>query len=205
MTDGFVDRQTGTRQRRSVATRERILEATFKALYEVGYARTTTSEVCRRADVSRGTLLHHFATTAELVTAAAEYIFARRLTEFQQHFAATGGDDRAGDAVELLWQILSGETYYAWLELVVAGRTDARLREHVREVAQRFGADVQRVYVALFPDADMERLEHRLAPSFAFAALNGLAIDRIYADDAHVREVVDGLKTLARIVEGSDD
>lgn len=186
-------------------TRGRILQAAFDALYEVGYARTTTSEVCRRAGVSRGTVLYHFPNTAELVTAAADYVFDRRLAEFRDAFAQRADSDRAGTAIELLWSTISGPTFYAWLELLVAARTDTTLRTRVREVIRRFSTGVEQTYAAMYPDVDMTRPANRLAPAFVFATLNGLALDRIHGTDADSDEVLAALKVLGRFLEQNNE
>lgn len=192
-----------SRQRdKSAATRQRILDATFDALYAVGYARTTTSEVCRRAGVARGTLLHHFSSTAELVTAAAEDIFLRRLGAYREGFAALPEDGpRGGRALALLWQILSGPTYYAWLEIVVASRTDPELREHVHGVMERFGSAVDETYAQMFPAPEHLPFDPRLIPAIVFPLLNGLAVDRIHADPEATDEVVHTLTRLADMAE----
>ena len=55
-----------TQQQRRDETRRALLDAAVESLIQVGFARTTTLEVQRRADVSRGALLHHFPSKAEL-------------------------------------------------------------------------------------------------------------------------------------------
>jgi AcrR family transcriptional regulator len=128
-----------TQAERTAATRERLLLATFESLVEVGYARTSTPEVLRRSGVSRGALLHHFPTKSDLVTAAVDYVFERQLREYRETFGQLEDtvEDRAAEAIELLWTKLSGDTFYAWLELIVAARTDPVLEERVREVTHR--------------------------------------------------------------------
>ncbi len=192
-----------TRQEeKSAATRRRVLDATFMALHDVGYARTTTSEVCRRAGVARGTLLHHFPTTQELVTAAAEDIFLRRLGEYRQAFdALPHGEARGGVALGMLWKIVSGPTYYAWLEIVVASRTDRPLRERVRGVMARFGDAVDENYRQMFPGVRDFPIDPKLVPSIVFALLNGLAVDRIFADEEQTEDVVTALRRLADLTE----
>ncbi len=59
-----------SRQSRAEITRDRLLSATLESLHERGYSGTSTQEVCRRAGVSRGTLLHHFPTRIDLLCAA---------------------------------------------------------------------------------------------------------------------------------------
>ncbi|MEA2623997.1 MAG: hypothetical protein QOD06_42, partial [Candidatus Binatota bacterium] len=112
-----------TQGERSASTRSRLLDATIDSLAELGYAGTTTTVIAERAGVSRGAQLHHFPTKAELVTTAVEHLFQRRNQEFRTAMAKLPpAVDRAEAAVDLLWAIFSGPTFYAWLELVVAGR-----------------------------------------------------------------------------------
>tara|TARA_Y100000780_G_scaffold25072_1_gene20808 strand:- start:44 stop:280 length:237 start_codon:yes stop_codon:yes gene_type:complete len=58
-----------SRREQREATRERILMAAVDVLVERGTASTTTLEVQARSGVGRGTLLHHFPTHADLLSA----------------------------------------------------------------------------------------------------------------------------------------
>ena len=110
-----------TQQERSARTRNHILETTFECLEQVGYARTTTVEVCKRGQISRGALLHHYPSKETLVIASIKYVFDKRLDEFKSRFAeipAVG--NRRHHAIDVLWDIFSGPTFYVWLELLVA-------------------------------------------------------------------------------------
>ena len=51
------------------------MEATVASLIEVGYARTTSVEVCRRAGVTRGALLHHFESLDDLFAATLAHLY----------------------------------------------------------------------------------------------------------------------------------
>src|SRR5678815_4844104 len=77
-----------TQQQRREETRRALLDAAVESLIGVGFARTTTLEVQRRADVSRGALLHHFPSKAELLVAAVDHLAemrAREMKEFASH------------------------------------------------------------------------------------------------------------------------
>ena len=112
-----------TQAERTASTRARLLDATLECLCDLGYARTTTPEIARRAGLSRGAQLHHFPTKAELVTGAIEHLFARRNREFREAFARVpGGADRYAAAIDILWTMVSGPTFHAWLELAVGTR-----------------------------------------------------------------------------------
>ena len=131
-----------TQQQRRDETRRALLDAAVESLIGVGFARTTTLEVQRRADVSRGALLHHFPSKAELLGAAIAHLAEMRAVELKRLSAelpaerrASGG--RAGppgasartDAVlGLLWQCFSGTFFQVAMELRTAARTDPELR-----------------------------------------------------------------------------
>src|SRR5215831_19475699 len=72
-----------TQQQRRDETRRALLDAAVESLIEVGFARTTTLEVQRRAAVSRGALLHHFPSKAELLVAAVDHLAKMRAAEMK--------------------------------------------------------------------------------------------------------------------------
>src|SRR5437773_8551518 len=72
-----------TQQQRRDETRRALLDAAVESLIEVGFSRTTTLEVQRRADVSRGALLHHFPSKAELLVAAVDHLAEMRARELK--------------------------------------------------------------------------------------------------------------------------
>ncbi len=121
-----------TQQQRRDETRRALLDAAVESLIEVGFARTTTLEVQRRADVSRGALLHHFPSKAELLVAAVDHLAemrARELKQFAQQLPEEKNAKARTEAVlGLLWQCFSGTMFQVSMELRTAARTDPELR-----------------------------------------------------------------------------
>jgi AcrR family transcriptional regulator len=188
-----------TQEERSATMRVRLLDAAVATLGDKGYARTTTTEIARRARVSRGAQLHHFPTKDDLVTAAVEHLLVQRTAEFLAHFARLPSDkNRAQAAVELLWTMISGPTFFAWLEVLVAARTDAKLRRTVTPIVRRFVDTVTDTFHQLFPG---NRAHGAFVPGFAFAVLQGLALDQMVVPDApHIQQVLERLKLLGTFV-----
>ncbi|OZC52924.1 TetR family transcriptional regulator [Rhodococcus sp. RS1C4] len=112
-----------TQAERTAGTQAKLLDAAIECLVELGFARTSTQEIARRAGVSRGAQLHHFPTKEALVTAAVGHLVDKRLAEI---LAAKPDPERG---VEVLSEAFSGPLFYAALELWVAARTDAALHE----------------------------------------------------------------------------
>jgi AcrR family transcriptional regulator len=191
-----------TQGERSAATRARLLDATLSCLAELGYARTTTTEIAERGGVSRGAQLHHFPTKAELVTEAIAYLFDRRDEEFRAAFAKLPADaDRGAAAVDILWSMVSGPTFHAWLELAVASRTDPLLKPKLAELSTRFTENVTRTFRELFPRPPGAAPYWNLAPIFTFALLEGLALDAMVApDNGDIERILDIWRGVARLV-----
>jgi AcrR family transcriptional regulator len=127
-----------TQEERSTATRTKLLDATIDCLIELGYADTTTTVIAERAGVSRGAQLHHFPTKAQLVAAAVEHLSSRIGTNLQEEAAKLPeSQDRVSAALELLWSRFSAPLFPAYLELLVASRTDDELRASLQQVEDK--------------------------------------------------------------------
>src|SRR3984893_4948525 len=123
--------RSSLQEERSAETRRRLLEAAIACLNERGYTRTTTTEIAGRAGVSRGAQVHHFRHKEELVIGALEHICERRLAELQYAFEELpigGLEVRFETLIDLMWSAFRGPSFYAWLELLVASRTEPILR-----------------------------------------------------------------------------
>jgi len=188
-----------SQEERSATTRGLLLDATIECLSELGYTGTTTTEIARRAGVSRGAQLHHFPTKAELVTTAVDHLFAKRTEEFRAAFASLPPEtNKSVAAIDILWSMFNGPTFHAWLELMVAARTDPELRRSVSDIARRFSDSVQRIFEELFPASTEGGLLGDSAPTFAFALLQGTALEHIVQPgQPRLLQNLDVLKTLA--------
>ena len=188
-----------TQEERSASTKGRLLDATIDCLFDLGYAKTTTTEIAKRAGLSRGAQLHHFPTKVELVTTAVDHLFTRRTEEFRVAFETLPGEaNKASAAIDLLWSIVSGPTFFAWLELMVAARTDPELRATVSAMAARFTETVERTFSEFFPRPAGAGPLHDIAPQFAFDLLQGLALEGIaQRERIQGQRVVEVLKVLA--------
>jgi AcrR family transcriptional regulator len=172
------------RQERAIATRARLLEAAIDSLVRHGYAGTSTVEVCRRAGASRGAHLHHFPTKAELVAAAVEHLVERRLAEFRKRVRATrDGRRRLETALATMWNIYAGPTLGAWMELVVAARTDPELRRHMAGVDDRFFAHAVAAFYELVGRDDLEPARAAALSRLILSVFDGLALHYVLTRD----------------------
>lgn len=119
---------------RSAAMRLQLMVATVACLIEFGYARTTTVEVCRRAGVTRGALLHHFHDLPDLFAATLEHLYARLLA---RSVIRPDGELRGEDLVADLWAHFSRPEYKAVIELWLASRNEPHLGEALQPAILR--------------------------------------------------------------------
>jgi len=190
-----------TQQQRRDETRGALLDAAVESLIEVGFARTTTLEVQRRADVSRGALLHHFPSKTELLVAAIDHLAVMRARELKA-LAAQLPEERAGrartDAVlELLWQCFSGTFFQVTMELRTAARTDAELRPVLvtaeRQLRDRIVAQARTLFgkdVAEHPG--LERALDLTLQLMIGTAMTGV----LHKDSTQLRNLMDDWKLL---------
>lgn len=133
------------------ATHNRILDAAVASLVEAGTAATTTVAVQRRAGVSRGALLYHFPTHAELLAATVDELVRRNERAAREALALqTDGVDPIDRAVRIFADAFEQPAYLAELELWAVARTDPQLRAALRDAEGRARRDLERVAADLF-------------------------------------------------------
>lgn len=116
-------------QRKSLKTRQVMLDAAIDSIVEHGYAGLSINDVVRRTGLSRGAVHHHFASRHALLTGLIEHVFYHRMRHFLDDFLAQlkqapPGSDPYRLAVQLHWHSVQSREYGAFLRLAVAARSD---------------------------------------------------------------------------------
>jgi AcrR family transcriptional regulator len=175
-------------EERTRAMRQRLLDATVECLVEFGWSGTSTTLVSQRAGVSRGAQLHHFPTKADLVLAAVEHLSDARRQELRAAAAdLPTGRRRTRAVLEMLATHFTGPVFSAALELWVAARTDASLREAVGPLEQRIGRETHRSTVELL-GFDQAQPGVRELVQATLDLVRGLGLANTLTDDAARRE-----------------
>ena len=168
-----------TTSKETLGTRERILDAAVTIVIEQGTARATTLEVQRRAGVSRGALLHHFPTHADLLSATVEGLVKRNEEAVLASLAKLEG---TRDVVERAIRVLAiasvQPAYLAELELWAVSRTDPDLRATLAEAERRARKDSERVLKTLFEASDSSPMQASVI-AMTIEFLRGLALSGV--------------------------
>jgi AcrR family transcriptional regulator len=178
--EGLAADGQGWQQRKSAQTRVAILEAAVDCLEKHGYARTTTQMIAQTAGISRGAMLHHYATKQELIAAVIDYTFFKRIEGFTASITGLTEFQRVQEqaGIELYWESLLTREYSAYLELLVAARTDPELREIFMPKAQRYDRVEREVVLRVFPEWADQPEAYELAMDYCIAAMEGLLLNR---------------------------
>jgi AcrR family transcriptional regulator len=186
-----------TQDKKTAETRRRLLDAAIACLIERGYANTTTSEIAERAGLSRGAQLYHFPKKEELLTSAIEHLFELMFGETKEKVSRlTNENDRRAMAIDLLWEIANGRLATAWLELVVASRTDSYLRESVSAVNDRMSEFIDQSFKELFPRPDTAGADYELIPEIVFLILEAMTLKGQTMNPKLTARILDALKTV---------
>jgi AcrR family transcriptional regulator len=132
-----------------------VLDAAVAALFELGYSGASTLEIQRRAGLSRGGLLHQFASRDELLVAAVHHLASVRVA------ALTDDRDwpptpleRVDAAVEAMWLQYRQPYFWVSVELWLAARHNPAVRRALGPLERELGESV-RASTAAFFGADL--------------------------------------------------
>ncbi|MGH3435783.1 MAG: TetR/AcrR family transcriptional regulator [Sciscionella sp.] len=171
-------------QDRSRATRQRLLEAAIDRLAVIGWSATTVAVVAEHAGVSRGAAQHHFPTREDLITAALEFIFDRRMADVRRE--ATGfpaGPGRTEAVVVKLIDYFTGPMFKAALQVWTAAAADEALKQRVVPLENKFGRAAHRMAVEMLGADDTDPVAHRLVQATLDLA-RGLGLADVLTDDS---------------------
>lgn len=168
-----------TQEERSAETQRKLLDATIECLVELGYTATTTTEIAKRAGVSRGAQMHHFPTKADLVAAAVEHLSSRIGEDLQREAARLPANgDRISAAVDLLWSRFSAPLFPAYFELAAAARTDPDLRRNLVALEKRVRGAIDRRCHEIFGESVAAGPGYETAVDLTILLMQGMALDR---------------------------
>lgn len=170
---------------RGAVTRLRLVEAAIATLVELGYSSTTTVEVVRRAGVSRGAMLHHFPTRADLLLATADHIMSSQSAFRRQLLRdVERGEPRFFAITDASWATMQQPEAVALIEMMLGARGDTELAERFATL-MREGVKQREAGSAEVAD-DIGYADGRLIAAMVrlhTAAMRGLVIDRLYWGD----------------------
>jgi AcrR family transcriptional regulator len=166
---------------RSAATRKKLLDATIESLFEVGYFQTSTVAVTERAGVSRGAMLHHFPSKADLIMAASEHIVELRREIHADRLGRFATErEKFLHLIDVLWEAFQTPSGIARIEIMMGARSDPEIGPRFRELNDELEErHKQIIWDRAQKIGIRDRRRIRAFVQLYAAALRGLAIDNL--------------------------
>jgi AcrR family transcriptional regulator len=190
----------GWQAQKSAMTRDTILEATIDCFINLGYPNTTSARIADHAGVSRGAMLHHFPSRAELIHATIKYLHAKLLQEYTREYTKKmtrlpenlSWHERIRAGLEAYWNYLTSDLFVAYHELCVAGRTDPELGGILQQTLVDFDRHVSATNLQLFPEWADKGEQFALAMDLTKFLMEGMAVGQMAEDrKARIARVLD--------------
>ncbi|AUA33342.1 TetR/AcrR family transcriptional regulator [Pseudomonas sp. SGAir0191] len=126
------------KQQRSFDTYHRILRSAQECVAEMGYSKTSTQEVARRAEISHGGLFKRFPTKVSLMACMVGYLEAQARREaairIPSHLHNSSTQDRVRFFIESYWRFVQTPQFKAIDEVWDESRTDEQLLDALRPI-----------------------------------------------------------------------
>lgn len=182
-----------TQAQRTEAMKHRLIEAAVSSLVDQGYARTTAVEVCRRAGVTRGALLHHYDGVPDLLADA----LSAQFDGLFQAFAALPDNARLADWLQAFWVSIQSPKFKAVLEIWLAARNDPDATAPLQHAMDQMGAYIDPHHhpalMGQLTNNDQALAFYRTAMEAMFGLMLGRATSPDYRPLGHEQLVIDFL------------
>ncbi|WP_024443694.1 TetR/AcrR family transcriptional regulator [Mycobacterium sp. UM_WGJ] len=143
-----------TQQERRETTVAGLLDASIATIAEIGYARASAKVIAARAGVSDGALFRHFGTMGDFMAATAQEVLRRQLERFGKQVAEIPAEVPALEAVlTVLRDLTANSTNAVLYELLIAARTDEKLRATLQHVLAEYSSKIGEA-ARVLPGAD---------------------------------------------------
>ena len=185
---------------KSIATKKSILDATIQCFVEIGYHRTTTTEIAKRANVTRGAVQYYFPTTPDVLRASIEHLLETWTSEYSEALLAMpDGDEKFEFMIDTYWRFINRPFYVAWQELQAAARTDEELAAIVRDASIIDDVNRRELGHETLPELDgIAAEDFSLGRDFGRIMLEGLSTTKLTYDHAQREQAV--LAMLKKVV-----
>nr|WP_269748182.1 TetR/AcrR family transcriptional regulator [Alteripontixanthobacter muriae] len=187
-----------TQAERTEETKAALIEAAVTVLHQQGYNAATTAVIADEAGVSRGSIIYHFSTRAQLMSEVITFVYEKERHHYQE-LAREGVDLTRLEAwPSILWEVFSQPSGMAVIEVLQASRSDPELAALViptqKSVEQ---ASVDAIMGWIPGDAAHTKATVRL---FVWA-IRGLALSSVLSPDK--AETEDAVSIFQRLIERS--
>lgn len=161
-----------TQAERTAETRARILDAVVESIAEVGFGRTTASEIARRAGVTWGAVQHHFGGKDGILDAVLEDSFDRFAERLADIPVGAPLAERVSLFIDRAWEHFGSAHYRSTFEILLS-YTRPPDAEPLWQT--RMFRAWNRIWSELFADASPPRRRTVALQTYTISVLSGMA------------------------------
>lgn len=189
-----------TQAERSASTRGRILDAAVHCLFRHGYGATTTVSVAASANVSRGAMLHHFPSKADLMLSTLAHVLELNAANLEAERARIADPwERYAALPDIRLAAGAQPAGVAFMEIMVGARSDETVRARFSEFQSQLATRSSQRMSEWAKEAGVQATDRDLAVSRTVTlAIFGLSIQRQVLPNVDTEEVLEVLRDLKR-------
>lgn len=168
-------RERRSHAERTAETRERVMRAVVESIAELGYQRTTSAEIARRAGVTWGAVQHHFGDKDGILTAVLEEsfdAFADELADAPEEHENL--EKRVSLFVDRAWEHFGSPRFRSTFEILLNLPSDLELSWQGEMLAAWY-----KIWSRYFPDSKPARRHTVDLMHYTVSTLSGLAATKI--------------------------
>lgn len=190
-------------EEKTAAARDKIISAVIECLDDFGYAETSINRIQQVCGMSRGALTHHFPSKEALMVETAERLLGPTLLAPPRGRGAAGENGLRPSDVEadILWiwhKLVDTREGRALLELLVAARTDATLRDRIAATFLRWNDAISGMLVERYRGLGLDAEQMQDLWTICRVFLRGLNTQDQFEHDPKRREAL--VRRFARMV-----
>lgn len=177
-------RKRRTQEERSATTQDLLMRATIDAMYEIGFARLTTGDIARRAGVSRGALMHHYANKEDLIVFAYQRLLSQATAEIRSWLGmARAGEMTLDGFLDRLWSMYSGQLIFVTLEHITEARHNEPLRQRFIPIVKEFHTALEACWREFFHEAGPNTVDPITVLTMTTALYRGIGLQTVLRED----------------------
>ncbi len=187
----------------NVVTKAQLIEAAKQCVVESGIENLTLRTVAAKANVSQGTIYHHFQTKERLMLDIVEDTCRASWRDLQDpadaetfiHRALRSAQSRQGH---------DSSFHQLFLSLVVISLHNQQMKDRIGSVMKAENEELTRILQTLYAESPVNGLSHATVAILLNALIDGLAIQSLMIEQFPREEVFQSLQVLVESFIRSD-
>ena len=165
------------------------MQAAVECIYEGGLQSTSTVDIAKRANVSRGAMLHHYPSRDQLLSATYETLLAKEANKLRQ--AAENyrnGGLTVDEFIDQLWKRFSVESFSITMDYFAAARTDKSLRTSVKKARKVYDKALADIWINYFSESKCDKRELLAHLRLTVSLFRGMSMQRLVLEDQEAQD-----------------